>query len=84
MCCYITLDPETRASEKRNLFNSNNVPYNDLFLQRLYEKKMKVIKMKSFYHVLNNICFPMKRKPIISNLVLVCMRSGIHRCVKAS
>jgi hypothetical protein len=36
----IIVDPETRTSQftKRNLFNSPNVPYNDLVTQRLYDK----------------------------------------------
>jgi hypothetical protein len=37
-CCYITVDPETSASE-------NGVPDNDLVSQRLCDKKMKVFKM---------------------------------------
>jgi hypothetical protein len=35
--------------------------------------KMKVIKMQCFYHVLNNIDFPMKVKFIGSNSVSACV-----------
>ncbi len=30
---------------KRNLISSTNVPYNELVSQRLYDKKIKIIKM---------------------------------------
>ncbi len=39
-------DPEISASE-------NGVPYNDLVSRRLFDKKMKVVKMECFCNVLN-------------------------------
>jgi hypothetical protein len=38
-CCYITVDPETRASGSGVCLNSTNMPYNYLISQRLYDKR---------------------------------------------
>jgi hypothetical protein len=74
------VNPETRALVNRIWFNCGNLPYNDLVSKRVYDKKMKVIKM-FFFHVLNNIDFPMKGTLTRSNSVLVCMRFKIHHYV---
>ncbi len=38
-CCYITVDPETQASENGICWNL--LPYNDLVSQKLYDNKWK-------------------------------------------
>ncbi len=50
---------------------------------RLYDKKMKVIKMEVFSYVLKNIRSPLKGQLIRSNSVLMCMCFRISRYVAA-
>ncbi len=40
----MTVDPKTSVAE-------NGVPYNDLVTQRLYEKKMKIMKCNVLYNI---------------------------------
>jgi hypothetical protein len=44
------------------LFNSTNLPHNDLISQRLYKKKNEIVQTECFCNALKKNGFPMKEK----------------------
>ncbi len=74
------MDIEKRVRQKTGTLLTN-VQYNDLVSQRLNDKKMKVIKLKYFCHVLFKVGFPMKAMLIKANSVSMHFRN--HRYVAA-